>query len=63
MEPLLNLKQLAKALGVGYSFARAMHNAGLETPGGRVTESAARRWLKQHPAFKVSENLKRKETL
>lgn len=54
---LLNLRELAKAFGVGITYTRAMKKAGLSLPGGRTTISAALQWLKDHPDFKVSESL------
>lgn len=53
-DQLVNLKQLSKLLGVGYNFARAMHLAGMPTPGGRTTVRDAKRWLKANPDFKPS---------
>lgn len=51
-DQLVNLKKLSKLLGVGYNFARAMHLAGMPTPGGRTTVRDAKRWLKANPDFK-----------
>ena len=51
-DQLVRLKRLSKLLGVGYNFVRAMHLAGMPTPGGRTTVRDAKRWLKANPDFK-----------
>lgn len=48
---LLNLKQLAGELGVGYSFTKAMRRAGLPLLGGRVLADDAIKWLRKNPDF------------
>ena len=54
-EPLIDLKTLSRKLGVGYSFTRAMRNAGMPTPGGKTTVGDARKWLRAHPGFRVKD--------
>jgi hypothetical protein len=51
LNALLNLKQLAERLGVGYYFTCAMKNAGLPMPGNKTSEADARSWLKHNPHF------------
>lgn len=53
-DKLITLKALAAELGVGYSFTRAMKKAGMPTPGGRVSATDARQWLRKNPSFRVT---------
>lgn len=49
---LLNLMQLAYALGVSYAYTRAMKKQGCPFPGGRTLIKDALDWLKQNPDFR-----------
>ena len=61
-DKMIDLKTLAGRLGVGYSTTRAMKKAGMPLPGGKTTEGDARKWLKQHPGFRVKDWLTGKAT-
>jgi len=51
---LLNMRQLAVELGVGYSFVRSMVHAGFPLMGARrSTVPRAIKWLEEHPEFRV----------
>ena len=58
-EKLLNLMQLAEALGVAYQYAKDAHRAGLPLMGGRITRSAAMEWMAEHPDFRAEARLAR----
>jgi len=58
-EKLLNLMQLAGALGVSYQFAKDAHRAGMPLMGGRTTRSAAMAWMTEHPDFRAEARLAR----
>lgn len=57
MQPglLLNVSQLAKALGVPTCFIKRMKWAGFQMPGGRSTVKWALDWLRRNPDFKQAE--------
>lgn len=54
---LLTLRGLSEALGVSYSYTRAMKKAGFPLIGGRARVPDALRWLKRHPDFRVSDHI------
>lgn len=49
---LLNVTQLAAALGVSTTFIKRMRWAGFPMPGGRSTVLWAHKWLRANPDFR-----------
>jgi predicted DNA-binding transcriptional regulator AlpA len=55
MEDLLDIKQLAQAMGRSRGYIYAMMASGFRMSHGSVsTQSSARQWLKDHPDFRSS---------
>lgn len=59
-EPLLkNKSELAHVLGVSRDWILAMQYAGFAMPGGRATVDDALAWLRAHPDFSTTRELKK----
>lgn len=58
-DKLLNLAQLAEALGVSYQFAKDASTAGLPLIAGRTTRNDAFKWMREHPDFRAEARLAR----
>jgi hypothetical protein len=59
MNGLLNVNELADALGHHRSYVTDMKNAGFEMPGGRATLEEGRQWLRDNPHFRTGRRKKK----